>query len=185
VVIFDWDVHHGNGVAALVEDDPRIRYCSIHEEGNFPNTGSASDTGKSGHNNLLHVPLPAGSGWAEYEAVLSSQVLPWLAQFQPDLVVVSAGFDALAADHLANQRLTPTDFGSMSRMLRRAFSSKRGQAGASSSAGVEECRIVLGLEGGYSLDPSEGLPEAIAQTVMAFAEDSDDGDLHDGSDVER
>ena len=105
IAMLDWDVHHGNGVAALVDGDERIRYASLHEEGNFPNTGRADDRGSKGAQNLLHVPMEPGSGWEEYEVALEETVLPWLSEFDADLVIVSAGYDALALDPLANMML--------------------------------------------------------------------------------
>ena len=152
VAILDWDVHHGNGVAALVDPDSRIRYCSLHEDGNFPNTGKETETGKAGHSNLLHIPMQVGSGWAEYENALRVKALPWLDEFEPDLVFVSAGYDGLSLDPLARQELSANDFGNMTTLLR----------------AVVGDRLVLGLEGGYSLDP-DGLPAAVAATIEALA----------------
>ena len=88
----------------------------------------------------------------EYESALQHHALPWLKEFDPELVIVCAGFDALAVDSLAGHNLDAVDYGKMSILLRAALGPK----------------IVLGLEGGYSLDP-EGLPAAVAETVMALA----------------
>jgi acetoin utilization deacetylase AcuC-like enzyme len=108
VAMLDWDVHHGNGVADLVRDDPRIRYASLHEAGNFPSTpsmvsGAADDRGA--HDNLLHIPMERGCEWSTFERLLRDEALPWLREFKPDLVVVSAGYDALELDPLARQNL--------------------------------------------------------------------------------
>ena len=155
VAMLDWDVHHGNGVAALVREDPRIRYVSLHEAANFPSTpgsvsGAADDHGSFG--NLLHLPMASESSWPQYEVLLREKALPWLQEFKPDLVIVSAGFDALDLDPLARQTLEARDFSTMSLLLRETLGD----------------RIVLGLEGGYSLDPM-GLPEAVAETIKALA----------------
>ena len=76
------------------------RYCSIHEDGNFPaGMGKASETGH--HNNILNLPLPGGTKWDTYEAALTQQALPYLKAFKPDVLIVSAGYDALASDELS------------------------------------------------------------------------------------
>lgn len=102
----------------------------------------------------MNIPMKSGSGWTEYEQVLREKALPWLKEFDADLVLVSAGYDALSVDPLAGQQLTSSDYGAMSKMVRQVLGDK----------------IVLGLEGGYSLD-TMGLPEAVAQTIAAFVED--------------
>ena len=96
--------------------------------------------------------MQVGSGWAEYENALRVKALPWLDEFEPDLVFVSAGYDGLSLDPLARQELSANDFGNMTTLLRAAVGD----------------RLVLGLEGGYSLDP-DGLPAAVAATIEALA----------------
>ncbi|CAM9231975.1 unnamed protein product [Scytosiphon promiscuus] len=109
VAMLDFDVHHGNGVAALVKGDERIRYCSIHQGGIFPGSGEGWDSGPKG--NLKHLPFyETGETWGTYEARFE-EALSWLQAFEPDLVIVSAGYDALEADELATASLQPEDYG--------------------------------------------------------------------------
>jgi len=172
VAIFDWDVHHGNGVAALVDGTEEwqraVAYCSVHELGNFPRTGDDPDTVGTGCGNLKHIPLPRGSGWAEYEKVLEEEVLPWLDGVSPDLLLVSAGYDALALDPYANMELDASDFGRMTARLMRWAAARGGKGGGQEDEGCcGGVPVALGLEGGYALD-RQGLPDAIAHTVKAL-----------------
>eukprot|EP00903_Cladosiphon_okamuranus_P011457 g10791.t1 len=133
VAMLDFDVHHGNGVAALVKGEERIRYCSIHQGGIFPGSGGAEDEGPLG--NLKHLPFfGLGETWETYEQRFED-ALTWLKDFEPDIVIVSAGYDALDADELATASLQPQDFGRMGRRLKDVFGSN----------------VAFGLEGGYNL----------------------------------
>ncbi|MEO0539538.1 MAG: histone deacetylase [Cyanobacteria bacterium P01_A01_bin.105] len=143
VAIFDWDVHHGNGTQALVAEQFNIFYGSLHQSPAYPGTGDPSETGR--YNNVLNVPLPPGSAWADYEAPFRQQLLPRLQAFSPDLLLVSAGYDANAADPLASLQLTPDDYGTL----------------------TEAClaitpKTLFGLEGGYDY-PS--LSQSVVATV--------------------
>jgi acetoin utilization deacetylase AcuC-like enzyme len=140
VAILDWDVHHGNGTQAIVETNPNILYCSLHESPQYPGTGRSTETGR--YNNVLNLPMRAESTIADYQPALETQILPFIANFQPDLLIVSAGYDANHADPLARVSLQPKDYGTF----------------------TQHCltlthRILFGLEGGYDLD-------AIAQSVV-------------------
>jgi acetoin utilization deacetylase AcuC-like enzyme len=145
VAILDWDVHHGNGTQALVETNPQIRYCSLHQSPHYPYTGEASEVGTYG--NVLNLPLPAGSAFEVYFALFASKIIPWLQAFQPDLLLISAGYDANRDDPLASMGLLPQDFG---RLMRQCL-------------GVTS-KIVLGLEGGYDL---ASLAESVVATLAA------------------
>ncbi len=134
VAIFDWDVHHGNGTQAVVERHPQLAYASIHQFPLYPGTGRAEETGL--HGNLCNVPLPAGSDWSVYKKALEEKVLPFLKAFQPDLLLVSAGFDCAKGDPLASMLLEPEDFGRMTCLCLKEVTPK----------------AVLGLEGGYDLE---------------------------------
>ena len=143
VSILDWDVHHGNGTQAIVEKHSKIRYCSLHQSPAYPMTGAASETGKFG--NILNVPLEPGSGSDIYNAAFESQVLPWLRSGNPELLIISAGYDAMAVDPLARMKLKADDYARF----------------------TEWClditpRILFGLEGGYDLD---GLAMGVAKTI--------------------
>ncbi|NJN37691.1 MAG: histone deacetylase [Acaryochloridaceae cyanobacterium CSU_3_4] len=144
VAILDWDVHHGNGTQAIVESSSQIAYCSLHQSPCYPGTGSASETGL--HRNVLNLPMTAGSTFAEYEAQFQNQILPFFRDFKPDLLLVSAGYDANAADPLADINLTPPDY--------KAFTQYCLQLTP---------KILFGLEGGYDLT-------ALAQSVVATLE---------------
>jgi acetoin utilization deacetylase AcuC-like enzyme len=144
VAILDWDVHHGNGTQAIVETHPAIAYCSLHESPQYPGTGAADERGF--HQNVLNVPLRPGSTIADYQAAFAQVVIPFLKTFQPDLLIVSAGYDANQADPLAGICLHPQDYGLLT------------------AACLQLTRkIVFGLEGGYDL-------EALAQSVAATIE---------------
>jgi acetoin utilization deacetylase AcuC-like enzyme len=141
VAILDWDVHHGNGTQAIVESNPQIAYCSLHEFPQYPGTGVPSERGF--FNNVLNLPMRRGSTVAEYQLAFERDGLPFLGKWQPDLLIVSAGYDANEADPLAGICLQPEDYG--------MFTQKCLQITR---------RIVFGLEGGYDLD-------ALARSVVA------------------
>ena len=146
VAILDWDVHHGNGTEAIVAADPRIAYCSLHEYPFYPGTGKASDRGD--HGNVLNIPVAAGSTFADYVPAFEQQIIPFLKTFNPQLLMISAGYDATKADHLAHVCLDPKDY--------QRF--------------TEYCldispQLLLGLEGGYNY---EALSDAIVYTLQAL-----------------
>jgi acetoin utilization deacetylase AcuC-like enzyme len=146
VAILDWDVHHGNGTEAIVMQHPKIHYCSLHQFPAYPMTGSnAGLLGDFG--NILNIPLSPGSDSEVYDAAFESQVLPWLRSVSPQLLIVSAGYDAMEVDPLARMSLTAADFGRFTRWC----------------LGVTP-RILFGLEGGYDL---EGLSAAVVETIGA------------------
>lgn len=107
VLIVDWDVHHGNGTQALVETDPRIRYVSLHQWPLYPGTGRAEERGVG---NVFNVPRPPGLPRSRYVDDLDAAVAEAVRGWTPDLVVLSAGFDALAGDPLAGFTLEPDDY---------------------------------------------------------------------------
>ncbi|BAY31168.1 histone deacetylase superfamily protein [Nostoc carneum NIES-2107] len=144
VAILDWDVHHGNGTQAIVESEAQIAYCSLHQYPCYPGTGRASERGF--HNNVLNLPVPPGSTMAVYQPLFENKVLPFLANFQADLLIISAGYDANAEDPLASVNLQPEDYGYL----------------------INYClgytrKILVGLEGGYDLP-------TLSQSVVATIE---------------
>lgn len=141
VAILDWDVHHGNGTQALVENNPNIAYCSLHQSPAYPGTGRASEHGL--HNNVLNIPMAPGSTLADYQPQFETVVVPFLQDFHPDLLIVSAGYDANQADPLAGISLQPSDYGIFTRYCREI-----------------QPHLLFGLEGGYDYD-------ALAQSVVA------------------
>ena len=155
VSILDWDVHYGNGVADIFRDEERVRYCSLHELGGFPGTGcDESEVGP--HRTLLHLPLAKGCGSEEYLSALEERALPFLLREPaPSLLLICAGYDALAADPLATMELDPEDFGESVRLIVEQF-------------GFPVERIAVGLEGGYDLDLERGMPAAVVRTCEAL-----------------
>ena len=107
VAIVDWDVHHGNGVQAIVWSDPTILYASTHQMPLYPGTGAASETGVG---NIVNAPLAPGAGSSEFYDAFTARILPAVDAFRPDLIVISAGFDAHWRDPLASINLKEEDF---------------------------------------------------------------------------
>jgi acetoin utilization deacetylase AcuC-like enzyme len=151
VAIVDFDVHHGNGSQEIFWSDPTVMYCSTHEMPLYPGSGAAGERGK--HNTIVNAPLRAGDGGEEFRAAFEQVILPRLRDFRPDLIVISAGFDAHMRDPLANLNLVEADFGWVTRQI---------MAVADTSA---QGRVVSVLEGGYDL---EGLAQSAAAHVTAL-----------------
>jgi acetoin utilization deacetylase AcuC-like enzyme len=143
VAILDWDVHHGNGTQAVVEKNPQLAYCSLHEFPHYPGTGRATETGI--HHNILNLPIAAGSSIADYQPLFVNKVLPFLQNFQPDLLIVSAGYDAAYDDPLASILLQPADFGIFTDYCLQLTR-----------------KIVFGLEGGYDFN---SLGKSVVATI--------------------
>ena len=151
VAIVDFDVHHGQGTQAVVEPDPRLFYASSHQSPLYPGTGSPRERGVAG--NVVNVPLPAGSGSVEFRAAWADRILPALDLFAPELLIVSAGFDAHRRDPLAGLNVETADFVWLTEELL-AIADRHAQG-----------RVVSVLEGGYDL---EALAEAASAHVRAL-----------------
>ncbi len=136
VAVMDFDVHHGNGTQAAFEADPDLFYASTHQSPLYPGTGAASERGVG---NILNLPLPPRAGSAEFRAAMSRVVLPALQGFGPELLMISAGFDAHRDDPLAGLDFDEDDFAWVTRELMRVAESCCGG------------RVVSALEGGYDL----------------------------------
>lgn len=147
VAIVDFDVHHGNGTQAAFCDDPNTLFASTHQFPHYPGTGAESETGVG---NIFNAPLDADAGGAEFRAAMNNKILPALRAFRPDIVFVSAGFDAHARDPLASLRLEEPDF---------EWATIRLQEIAGEYA---DGRLISTLEGGYDL-------EALSSSVQAHA----------------
>lgn len=141
VAILDWDVHHGNGTESIVNSNPQICYCSLHQSPCYPGTGSHEYHGQ--HHNILNLPLKPGSNIQEYKSLFEQQVIPFLAEFGADIIIVSAGYDASEQDPLASIKLHPQDYGYLTNQLKKI-----------------NTRLLFGLEGGYHL-------AALAKSVVA------------------
>lgn len=141
IAIIDFDVHHGNGTQDAFNDDPRVLYGSVHQYPHYPGTGKAEDTGATaGQGTILNVPMPAGSGDHEYLSVFEKIVVPVVRRYQPQLIMVSAGYDIHWADELAQMQMTTSGIAGIVRFIKQLAD--------------ESCRgkIVLALEGGYNLE---------------------------------
>jgi acetoin utilization deacetylase AcuC-like enzyme len=151
VAILDWDAHHGNGTQAIFWTDPSVLYVSLHQFPFYPGTGSASERGEgTGAGATVNVPLRAGTSQREFLAAFREQAVPALRHFDPGLLLVSAGFDAHAADPLCELGLQADAFATMTRELRAI------------GAGP-----VMVLEGGYDLT---ALRDSVAAVLTALAE---------------
>lgn len=172
VAILDWDVHHGNGVASIFREEPRVRYASTHEAGGFPQTGMREEE-RGPLGNVLNLPLPKGAGGDVFLAALRQKALPFLLaptasggeasqddacwDRPPELLLVCAGYDALESDPLGTMSLGPEDFAAAVRMILDEF-------------GYPAERVALGLEGGYDLDPEVGMPAGLVATCRALVD---------------
>lgn len=152
ILIVDWDVHHGNGTQALVQNEPDIHFVSMHQWPWYPGTGAADDRGP--HGTVWNIPKAAGLSRADYVSALEMGIDSATRGFIPDLILISAGFDSLAGDPLGGFTLEIDDFESLTRSL---------VARAESWCGG---RIVSSLEGGYAPDR---LAEACVRHLAALA----------------
>jgi acetoin utilization deacetylase AcuC-like enzyme len=155
VVVMDYDVHHGNGTQWIFYEDPRVLYISTHQYPFYPGTGAAEDVGRGkGLGYTVNVPLEAGATDGDYREVFKAVVTPVIDQFKPELVMISAGFDAHERDPLARMRLSTAGYGSLTAAL--------------SEAADRHChgRLVAVTEGGYDLD---ALKACLQTTVSVLA----------------
>ncbi len=155
VAIVDYDVHHGNGTQWIFYEDPTVLFVSSHQFPFYPGTGAASETGRgAGVGYTLNIPLAAGAQDPEIERQYQEQVYPALRQFQPDLLMISAGFDAHELDPLGQVRMTTGGFARLTASLVKVAD--------------EVCagRVVLVTEGGYSL---EALKDCLTEVIRVSA----------------
>jgi len=154
VFILDWDVHHGNGTAEIFRRRRDVLFASIHQGGIFPGTGARADTGEGpGEGFTINLPVAAGSGEDVWLALLEDEILPASAAFRPQLVLISAGFDAHRDDPLAECRLQASSFARMAELVRHAAAGWGAPVGAV-------------LEGGYDL---AALADSVTATMAALA----------------
>ena len=148
VAILDWDVHHGNGTQHIFEEDDTILYISLHQYPFYPGTGAREETGRGkGKGYTLNIPLPAGTDERRYQAAFRDEVLPALERFKPDLLMISAGFDAHRDDPLGSMELTAESFAMFTEIIHPV------------------ARIVSILEGGYNL---HGLATSVEAHLRAL-----------------
>ena len=143
VSIFDCDVHHGNGTQNIVQSNPNIAYASIHQFPFYPGTGSQLEKGD--YSNVLNIPIPSGYGSTKYRQKFDDGVFPFLQSFNPDILIISAGFDAHERDPLASINLKKEDYAYMTKQCLKI-----------------QPNILLGLEGGYDL---QALGECCVEVV--------------------
>lgn len=154
VAVLDWDVHHGNGTQHIFEADPAVMYLSCHQHPFYPGTGAPSEVGiGEGLGTTVNVGLPAGSDDADYQAVFERVFAPALRSFQPDIVLLSAGFDAFVSDPLAAMKITRHGYRHMARTM------------VALADDLCDGRIVALLEGGYHL---EGLAGGVLEVLDAM-----------------
>jgi len=151
VAIVDFDVHHGNGSQDIFWNDPTVMYCSTHQMPLYPGTGAVSERGA--RNTIVNAPLRPGDGGDQFRQAVETAILPRLEDFGPDLVIISAGFDAHMRDPLANLNLLEADFTWVTQKLME-LADRRANG-----------RVVSVLEGGYDL---EGLAKSVAAHVTAL-----------------
>jgi len=149
VAILDWDAHHGNGTQAIFYDDPAVLYVSLHQWPFYPGTGAADERGAgAGEGATVNIPVPAGIGEADYLELFDDVALPAVRAFAPDLLIVSAGFDAHRDDPLCSLGLTAGAFGRMTESV----------------ADIGSGQVFV-LEGGYDLDALEESVLAVLTAV--------------------
>ena len=153
VAIVDFDVHHGNGTQHIFWDDPAVMYASTHQMPHYPGTGAVSERGE--HDQIVNAPLRAGDGGDAFREAMETAILPRIETFSPDLIIVSAGFDAHRRDPLGDINLVEADFAWVTRRLMEIARKN------------SEERIVSVLEGGYDL---QGLSRSVAAHVRTLME---------------
>ena len=156
IAIIDWDVHHGDGTQAIFDADPNLCYASTHQRPLYPGTGDPGEVGVGAAAGTKHNrPLAPGSGDDAFVAAWRDELLPAVEAFRPDAVLVSAGFDAHAADPMAHLAVTTEGFESLARLV--------GQL----SAGLRLPGVALTLEGGYDLDALRASAAAAVRGILA------------------
>jgi acetoin utilization deacetylase AcuC-like enzyme len=151
VAVVDFDVHHGNGTQEIFWADESVLFCSTHQAPFYPGTGGRNETGE--HETIINAPLLAGSSGDAFLEALADRIFPRLRDFGPDLILISAGFDAHERDPLGGLRFTEKDFSEATKRLMDIADKKCGG------------RIVSLLEGGYDL---EGLGRSVSAHVLAL-----------------
>ncbi|MBX0322901.1 histone deacetylase [Halomicroarcula sp. F13] len=172
VAIFDWDVHHGNGTQDIFYDREDVFYASIHEDGLYPGTGAIDETGENDADGTnLNVKYQPGADTADYLAAIDEAIGPAIADYDPDLLVVSAGFDAHEHDPISRMRVTTEGYGAMTQRVRTL---------------ADDCGADLSfvLEGGYGLDTLSDSVTTVHEVFDGYEPmEPDDGVSEDARDV--
>lgn len=148
VAVLDWDVHHGNGTQEILQDHPQLAYCSLHQFPCYPGTGYPQEVGK--YNNVLNIPMAPSSNINQYAPAFEEKVIPFLTKFAPDLLIISAGYDAAKDDPLAAINLLPEDYYTFTKYCLQVTR-----------------KVFFGLEGGYHLG---ALSASVVATIQACLE---------------
>jgi acetoin utilization deacetylase AcuC-like enzyme len=155
IMIMDWDVHHGNGTQDSFYEDPSVLFISTHQFPYYPGTGAVTDVGlNAGEGYTLNIPLPAGCGDAEYMRVFCDVVVPAAKEFEPEWILVSAGFDPHRRDPLGGMEVTEAGFAGMARLLLQLANHYAGD------------KIAFLLEGGYDLVALRNSVAAVLETIQ-------------------
>ncbi|KAF3786569.1 Histone deacetylase 14 [Nymphaea thermarum] len=154
VLIIDFDVHHGNGTSDIFYDDPDVLFISTHQDGSYPGTGKMEEIGHgSGEGTTLNLPIPGGSGDTAMRTIFDEIIVPSAQRFRPDIILVSAGYDAHVLDHLASLQFTTSTYYMLASNIKQLAEDLCGG------------RCVFFLEGGYNLN---SLSYSVADTFFAF-----------------
>ncbi len=155
VLIVDWDLHHGNGTQHAFENDPTVLYFSTHQYPYYPGTGSLEEIGiEDGKGFTVNIPLSYGYGDAEYSAIYNMLLKPIALEFNPDLILISAGFDIHKDDPLGGMSVTPIGFASITRIIMEI---------------AEQCcngKVIITLEGGYNLNGLRDSVKAVLKELL-------------------
>ncbi len=155
ILVVDWDLHHGNGTQQCFEEDPSVLYFSIHRFPAYPGGGRLKEVGKgNGKGMTVNIPLLAGCGDGEYVALFEKILKPIALEFEPELILVSAGFDIHLNDPLGGMRVTPRGFGALTRSVLTTADACCGG------------KVVMTLEGGYDL---AGLQDSVREVLRELA----------------
>lgn len=173
ILVLDWDLHHGNGTQHCFEDDPSVVYFSIHQASSFPGSGKLREIGKgAGRGMTVNIPMLPGNGDNEYLALFEKILKPVAIEFQPELILVSAGFDIHIDDPLGRMRVTPRGFAAMTRSV------------LNTADVVCGGRVLMTLEGGYDL---KGLQDSVRAVLRELAglQTTNIEDIMAGADLEK
>ena len=156
VVIIDWDIHHGNGTQHIFEADSSVFFCSIHQSPLYPGTGATDERGLgAGRGQTLNIPVPAGSTDADYIRHFTDTIIPAIDRFQPDFILLSAGFDAHRSDPLGQILLSAEGYGQLTELVLQLATRHC------------EGRLVSLLEGGYDLEATAASAAAHLSTLLS------------------
>lgn len=163
VMIVDWDLHHGNGTQFSFYDSAQVLYCSTHQYPYYPGTGANEEVGTgTGAGYTINVPLPGGRDDRDYAAIFNDIIIPIGREYQPELILVSAGFDIYQGDPLGSMRVSPAGFAYLTRSLQQL------------AAAVCDGRLLVSLEGGYNLKGQRHGGVAVLSELLG--EPLDDGE---------